>query len=621
MSADTPPIVEWNPKTSSNMWYVHTSRDDLQCANPREYLYFRFEKNSDKLADAVCREDGPTLKIWIKLKKSRQFSAIHSLLSDDKKCPIFRQRMDNPTIIRNELSNGGFIWPEPKPVESKSVPDPDLPVEANKTTQLTTWCFWLFADSHVDTTIRSRLENMRTGFKNCCWVGARHNGRKYISGLILSTKQRHPSWVRDIWAPCDMIVFAPPINATVSRMNIMNPDNVIDGEGPFQLGNEEFKQGRSDDLAEIYKMVKTAPDGTNMTQLIHEIDIAYPKQMMLHGPAIVSYVKRMIPPPPIRDYDVELVLWIGEPGLYKTKHALEYKGLKSWNYSANKGQIENWHGYAGEPSVVIDECKGKLNMGRLQLLGNRQPAHINVKNNDLWFVGSVLSLVDNDMPWHWEGWIRDLKQLERAGTEHEDRTVLVPFFRRVKQLFYYWVGEDNIVYRGKFQDTASVDDKVKFFETLRHYRKGDYYKLYTKDTPTNRRVVTFEKMDYPPLIMKKSAFAFDLPLDVDRLEWNGTLRSTPEVIDKFELKEPLTPAECKLLNWPSEQAKMLIHDPHAWARQINLEIHSAGGLNDLQLTTIGRKIPPKHSKVNSAPTPLIPTSRFDAVRSFHSPDV
>ena len=124
--------------------------------------------------------------------------------------------------------------------------------------------------------------------------------------------------------------------------------------GPCYKAGEMSKQGKRNDLEEVYDAVKA---GKRQREIIEEFPVAYIK---FHKG--IDAMRRSLTLPRSSETPKEVIVYYGGTGLGKTRKAVsEYPEA----HLQGPGMDQWWEGYDGHKVVILDEYRGQFPFGKL----------------------------------------------------------------------------------------------------------------------------------------------------------------------------------------------------------------------------------------------------------------
>lgn len=127
-----------------------------------------------------------------------------------------------------------------------------------------------------------------------------------------------------------------------------------------------------------------------------------------------------------RDWETEVILLIGPPGVGKTSKIKELYPDAYW-----KDHSKWWNGYQGQEVVIFDDMDwSKFTFERFKVFANHNPLQIEVKGGKTQFLAKTIIIVDNYEPQEW--W---QKADGRSLIHKENEAAYAAFWKRVKKVW------------------------------------------------------------------------------------------------------------------------------------------------------------------------------------------
>lgn len=196
-------------------------------------------------------------------------------------------------------------------------------------------------------------------------------------------------------------------------------------EGPWEYGEFTKEQGKRNDLAEVYALVK---EGKKEVEILEANPSAYIRYY--RG---IREAKRIVQMN--RSWPTEVTVIYGAPGLGKSAMALKHLG----NDAYWKPRGDWWDGYEGQENVVIDEFYGWIPWDTLMKILDRYPLMVPTKGGFANFLAKKVYIISNKHPKDW----------------YDSRKFPFPALERRVRKWYY------------FQETVvTIKENYKDFEVI-----------------------------------------------------------------------------------------------------------------------------------------------------------
>lgn len=186
-------------------------------------------------------------------------------------------------------------------------------------------------------------------------------------------------------------------------------------DGPYEFGTIDLAgQGRRTDISGIVQLIK---QGKSELDVAEHDTLTYLRYFKGLDRLRTLYTKP-------RDFQTELYLVLGPPGLGKTTFVLDESPNAHW-----KNRTDFWDGFNGEQDIVLDDFAGTLPFDELLRIVNPAPYQLNIKGGTVILRSKRLFITSNTCPESW--WKRD----------HN----LAPLFRRITGIYVFFaIGECHL---------------------------------------------------------------------------------------------------------------------------------------------------------------------------------
>lgn len=143
--------------------------------------------------------------------------------------------------------------------------------------------------------------------------------------------------------------------------------------------------------------------------------------VMRHPPAAVLYMLDETGQEPRTHCDVEL--WHGPPGIGKSTRALAENGGALQCYLFDNYTRGWWDGYAGQPTLILDEFACQFPISFMKRLLDKQPLQLEIKHSRAWAKWTkVVIITNNEDPLN--DWYRHCSPVDRSALFSRIATVV-----------------------------------------------------------------------------------------------------------------------------------------------------------------------------------------------------
>lgn len=225
--------------------------------------------------------------------------------------------------------------------------------------------------------------------------------RAHYQGYVYWSNPRYAAWKNS--NPAFSGLHVTPCNGSSEQNSqyCQKPEGRL--EGPWEFG-ECPTQGKRTDLEPV---AKAAGDGRS----IRDIAVEFPCEFIkYHGgiKALHTLLNNRE-----RDFLTELWVFHGEPGTGKSwaAHNMHPEG---GHFSPNFGNSGVWwDGYNNQETIIFDDFKSNLPLGRLKCLADRYACTIDIKGTSgIQFLGRRIIITTNQ---DFEEWYPNISNVERAA--------------------------------------------------------------------------------------------------------------------------------------------------------------------------------------------------------------
>jgi len=231
-------------------------------------------------------------------------------------------------------------------------------------------------------------------------------GRLHLQGYLELTGPRRFTFIKDNWSYFDDAHFEKRRGNRKQAIDYCEKEESR-VRGPWRIGNDSGQGSRSD-LAEVAEKIQAAVPFRSIVEQHPSTCIRY-----IRG---IERVDQLLRPRRKIDWDMEVIVFWGDPGAGKTEKA-KRTWPEAYRFMQQRGQTPWWNGYDGEETILIDEFANNFSYHYgLSLLG--EPGmRVEVKGGDttLYAKRIVITSMDSPTEW-WPNVVKHRKALYRRIT-------------------------------------------------------------------------------------------------------------------------------------------------------------------------------------------------------------
>lgn len=229
------------------------------------------------------------------------------------------------------------------------------------------------------------------GLQYCVWQKEQgENGTVHLQGYSIWEKQKRLSALKKVHSTAHW----ETRKGTHEQAKAYSMKLETRVAGPFEFGEvPEAQQGKRQDLLAFKRKLEA---GVSEKQLA-ESDETFPTWAK-YG-RIVQRFKVLCGQQ--RTWPTEVRVYIGPPGVGKSRRAFHEGGADAFWLPKPAGQTTWWDGYCGQEIVVIDEFYGWIARDLMCRICDRYPLNVETKGGSTPFLAKKLIITSNASPKDW----------------------------------------------------------------------------------------------------------------------------------------------------------------------------------------------------------------------------